>query len=328
MKKIIITGLFALIVVLAVWHFSMTVKSYKYTQPVLPETFDEFYSQKLKRSSELNVRPKNEEKLIRYADKTPLAILYIHGYGASRAEGEYVVDKISKTLRANTYYLRLPGHGTNVEEQSQTMGKEHLDEAITTLTMMRKLGDKVIVIGTSMGGVVATYIAAENPELIDAMILSAPAYQFASAMAKAAAFYPLFTLVTTVMERSPSFPIPAEKDNWSLYWYSNQYMKSLKQLYQLQLLTSRNSIYRNVKQPVMMIYYYKDENNQDSAASVSDMRKAYRSFNNGIPDRFSKEVPVDTGGHVLLSKYVKIAPDYDMITREAVSFINGPGWNK
>jgi len=327
-KRKIIIGLSAVIILLTGWHFAMTDGSYTYTPAVLPPTFEEFYAQQLQKSKDLNVRPNNEERLIKYAEKTPIAILYIHGYGASRAEGEFVVDRISKTLKANTYYLRLPGHGTNVEEHVKTTGKEHLDQVMTTLRMMRTLGDKVIVIGTSMGGVLGTYIAAENPGLIDALILSSPAYQFASPSAKTAAFYPMFKLVTTFMVWAPSSPIPPEKDNWSLYWYPKNYMRSLRQLYQLQAIVSKDSVYRKVSQPVMLQYYYKDKDNQDTAASVADMKKAYKTFNNGTPNRLSREVPFDKGGHVLFSKYSTTKPDFDKVTKESVDFINSLGWNK
>jgi len=321
-KKKLITGFAVLIVLLTAWHLIMTSGSYTYSSTVLPSTFDEFYKMKLNKSKELNVRPRNEERLIRYAVKTPIAILYIHGYGASRAEGEHVVDRISAMFKANTYYLRLPGHGTNIDDHAKTTGKEHLDEVITTLKMMCTLGDKVIVIGTSMGGVLGTYAAAEYPELVDALILNSPAYQFASTPAKMAAFYPMFKLVTTLMERAPSFPIPAAEDNWSLYWYYDDYMRALRQLYQLQKLTSKEPVYSRVTGPVLLQYYYKDENNQDTAASVPDMKRAYKSFNKGTPNPLSREIPYDVGGHVLLSKYVLTPPDFDRVTKDIADFIN------
>lgn len=328
MKKKFIIGLTAVVVLLTGWHFIMTCESYTYSPSALPASFEEFYKIKLQKSKELNARPKNEERLIKFADKTPIAILYIHGYGASRAEGEYVVDRIAEKFKANTYYLRLPGHGTNADDHAKTTGREHLDEVLTSLRMMRMLGDKVIVMGTSMGGVLATYAAAEYPELVDALIIGSPAYQFASTPAKMAAFYPMFKLVTTLMERSPSSPIPAEADNWSLYWYPDEYMRALRQLYQLQALTSNDAVYNKVTQPVLLQYYYKDKDNQDPAASVPDMKKAYKSFNNGKPHLLSREIAHDKGKHVLFSKYTPVQPDFDRVTKVTADFIDSLGWSK
>ncbi|MEO1224073.1 MAG: hypothetical protein AAFX92_07575, partial [Pseudomonadota bacterium] len=58
----------------------------------------------------------------RLADKSENldgVLLYIHGFGASRGEGEYVFDRVAEKYRANTYYMRLPGHGTNKEDHAQ-----------------------------------------------------------------------------------------------------------------------------------------------------------------------------------------------------------------
>ncbi len=325
MKRKSIFILAFLIIVLTGWHMVMTDGSYTYTPVELPQTFDEYYQEKLKLSKELNVRPGNEERLIRYKAKTDIAILYIHGYGASRAEGEYVIDRISKTLKANTYYLRLPGHGTNVEEHADTEGKDHLDEALTALKMMQLLGDKIIVVGTSMGGVAGTYLAAEYPELVDALILSAPAYQFAQLMPRAAGFYPLFKVITTFMERSPSEPAP-EGNDFYLYWYKNGYLRALRQLYQLQAIAGNEKIFNKVTQPVMLQYYYKDKDNQDNAASVAHMQKAYKGFNNGIAHKQSRETAFTKGGHLLFSEYAYSPPDYDIVEKETLDFINSLGW--
>lgn len=325
MKRKSIIVLAFLIIALTGWHMIMTDGSYTYTPADLPETFDEYYKEKLRLSKELNVRPGNEEKLVRYKDKTDIAILYIHGYSASRAEGEYVIDRIAETFKANTYYLRLPGHGTNVEDHAAAEGKEHLDEALTALKMMQLLGDRVIVTGTSMGGVIGTYLAAEYPELIDALILSAPAYQFAQIMPRAAAFYPLFKVITTFMERAPEKIVP-EGHDWPLYWYTNQYLKALRQLYQLQAIAAREEIFRKVEQPVLLQYYYKDENNQDTAASVAHMREAYKAFNNGTAHKLSRDTAFTKGGHILFSKYALPPPDFDAVEKETLDFINSLGW--
>ncbi len=152
---------------------------YKPGPPPEFTTFDEFYKYKLAKSRELNVRPGNEEKLIRKSPgKTPIAILYIHGFGASRAEGEEVVDKIADTFSANTYYLRHPGHGTTPEDHRDRVYYDYLEEGRVALKMTRLLGDKVIVIGSSMGGLVATHLAAQYPEDVSGLVLASPFYDF------------------------------------------------------------------------------------------------------------------------------------------------------
>ena len=69
------------------------------------------------------MRPNNEERLVwpqgtLIAAGTATAILYIHGFGASRAEGEASVEPIAQALQAVTYYTRLPGHGGDLERHA------------------------------------------------------------------------------------------------------------------------------------------------------------------------------------------------------------------
>ncbi|TIM18210.1 MAG: alpha/beta hydrolase, partial [Mesorhizobium sp.] len=43
--------------------------------------------------------------------RTPLAIVYIHGFSASKGEVRPLPDEVADELDANLYYTRLTGHG-------------------------------------------------------------------------------------------------------------------------------------------------------------------------------------------------------------------------
>ena len=43
--------------------------------------------------------------------KTPLAIVYIHGFSASKGEVRPLPDKVASALGANLFFTRLTGHG-------------------------------------------------------------------------------------------------------------------------------------------------------------------------------------------------------------------------
>ena len=45
--------------------------------------------------------------------KTPISIVYIHGFTASSEEVRPLPDKIASDLRANLFFTRLTGHGRN-----------------------------------------------------------------------------------------------------------------------------------------------------------------------------------------------------------------------
>lgn len=321
-RKILIFSL-ALFTLFFTAPYNFYVFPYEYSPSSLPTTFEEFYAQKLAESKARNVRPGNEERLVRYSpQKTPLAFLYIHGYGASRAEGEYVLDKIAAHFKANTYYLRLPGHGTTKEDHKKTTAKDHLDTAISSLLMMEKLGEKICVVGTSMGGLIATYLAAQYPEKIACTILVSPFYNFATSSARLANCNPIFRIfvILNPMRVSPR-PVPPEEDNWTKYWYREQYYISLNQLLDLKRMIAKREIYEKITTPVLLLYYYKDEENQDMTASVPAMKDAFARFGKSKqPHPLNTAVAIENGSHVLMSKYSET--DEKKVITTTIDFIN------
>lgn len=322
MKKKIALAVLLITVVAYTVHYNFCIPSYQYLENPLPARFDDFYAQRLAQSAALHARPGNEERLVRYAPgKTPLAILYIHGYGASRAEGEFILDKISSQLKANTYYLRLPGHGTNKEDHKNASPKDHLDTVITALRMMDRLGEKTIVVGTSMGGLLATYLAAHYPEKMAGVVLVSPFYNFPGAVPRLVNHYPIFRLFVALNPvRVSSHPVPPQEDNWTKYWYREQYFISGKQLIGLARMIARDEVFEKVSVPVLLLYYYKDEMHQDDTASVAHMKHAFALFGKAkSPHPLNRAVPIADGSHVLMSKYSKT--DEKIIVTETLDFI-------
>ncbi|GAB4220618.1 MAG: alpha/beta hydrolase [Spirochaetota bacterium] len=320
MKKFFIALAIVIVVLIAIDAYQSHI-TYTYTPKKLPATFDEYYQMKLKESKEKGARPHNEEKLLKFADKTKIAMLYIHGYGASRGEGEYVIDTIAKKLKYNTYYLRLPGHGTNMDDHKNTEYYQLLDTAIEAAQMTKLLGDKLVIIGTSMGGAIATYIAAEHPDIPDAVILVSPFYRFANPVGNALLFRPFFkTVLLFAKYRERHDPYDDPNDNWTMYWYAKNYWASLHSLLDMSDLIARDDVYRKVSCPVLLLYYYKDNEHKDGSAQVEAMLEAYDIFNNGKPNPLSRKIAVEDGDHVLLSKYVK--SDWGKAEKAITDFLN------
>jgi hypothetical protein len=116
-------------------------------------------------------------------------------------------------------------------------------------------------------------------------------------------------------------PVPKKEDNWTCYWYREQKMEALEQVVSMRNLVAKNSVFRKVSQPVLMLYYYRDKENQDTTASASQMRKAFAEFGKMVKrDPRSRAVPVVNGQHVLLSKYVK--SDWGRAEKQITSFIS------
>lgn len=285
------------------------------------QSFDVYLENRLEEAARLNARPGNEERLIRYAEKTPIAFMYVHGFGASRAEGELVMDEIASRLQANTYYLRLPGHGTDMEDHRSVVMSDYLDYAVDALIMMEKLGDKVIVVGTSMGGLISTYLAAHHPDRVDALVLASPFYEFNDRTGNVLGLPGGLSLAELVnggeiRDSSRDPKNPRSVDGYEKYWYTTQYMSALVPLYDLKAYISRSATFEAVRCPTLMLYYYKDEQNQDPTADVDAMLEGFAQFD---AHPLNRSVAIEDGAHVLLSKYVRT--DKERVTAEILQFV-------
>lgn len=103
-----------------------------------------------------------------------LGILFLHGYTGGRYELlpliEYLSDRYDFVLEAPEY----PGHGLNllIKDTNEDMWFER---AQASYELLRQKVDKVIIIGFSMGGVIAGLLSKVNQP--DKLVLIAPAYE-------------------------------------------------------------------------------------------------------------------------------------------------------
>lgn len=294
----------------------------------LSQSFDSFYKKRLEETKALHGRSGSEEKLIRFSPgKTEYAILYVHGFGASRAEGEETVDKIASTLKANTYYLRLPGHGTNNEDHRDTPFTEYLRAAEESLLMMDKLGNHVILMGTSMGGLISVYLAGKYPDKIKDLVLFSPFFDFAVPAGKIF-FYPggmtIGELVQGKIRKSPAKkPDDGIGEHYYEYWYKDQYLSAITHVSNATKFVLGEHSLEKIKVPTLLIYYYKDKDHQDKTASVPAMLKAYDKIGGEAPNSLNEKLQIEDGSHVLTS--IHVDSDKEKIRKGVLDFLNKTG---
>ncbi|MEI8700742.1 alpha/beta hydrolase [Mesorhizobium sp. ISC15] len=93
--------------------------------------------------------------------RTPLAIVYIHGFSASKGEVRPLPDEVADELDANLYYTRLTGHGQGGAAMAEGSVNAWINDYEEALAIGRAIGDKVIVIATSTGGSLAAWAATQ-----------------------------------------------------------------------------------------------------------------------------------------------------------------------
>ena len=96
--------------------------------------------------------------------KTPLSLIYIHGFSASAEEIRPVPDRLATALGANLFYTRLRGHGRGSAAMDEATIADWMDDMGEALAIGRRLGEKTIVISSSTGGTISA-VAALDPML-------------------------------------------------------------------------------------------------------------------------------------------------------------------
>jgi esterase/lipase len=110
--------------------------------------------------------------------KTPIAIVYVHGFSASKYEVRPVPDKVAQALGANLYFTRLAGHGQDGPAMANATVNNWANDFAESVAIGKMIGEKVIIVSTSMGGGLATW-AASDPKFskdIAGLVFISPNY--------------------------------------------------------------------------------------------------------------------------------------------------------
>lgn len=277
--------------------------------PVPPADADAWLADKVAESASIGVSPQGKERIARATEgRSEVAFLFVHGFGATRGEGEYVVDAIAQDWSANVYYARLPGHGQDKQAHAAATAEEWLAASAEALGVANALGDRVVVVGASTGSAIATWLAATYPDRVHALILTSPFYDYPEGWTA-----PLLnsrggvTLASLALgrERDCNLYDPRKQPGYEDHWQTVQMYSILGQLERLRRHCARPEVFAAVTQPTLMMMHYASYDEHDTVVSIPAMRAAYASFNGGRPHSKSRLVAVRDGNHVLLSEYVR-----------------------
>jgi alpha-beta hydrolase superfamily lysophospholipase len=91
--------------------------------------------------------------------RTPWAVVYVHGFSATRLETAPVADNIAASLGANAFHTRLTGHGLTAEAMGKATLQDWLADITEAVHIGQQLGERVLLIGCSTGATLATWLA-------------------------------------------------------------------------------------------------------------------------------------------------------------------------
>ena len=113
--------------------------------------------------------------------RSEYAIVYLHGFSASRQEISPVTERVADLLSANVFYPRLTGHGRSADAMRDGSVEKWQQDTRNAYATAQQLGDKIIVISTSTGATLATWLAAQTfSSALVANVMVSPNFGIAS----------------------------------------------------------------------------------------------------------------------------------------------------
>jgi pimeloyl-ACP methyl ester carboxylesterase len=285
----------------------------KYTSPVLNKSLPEILLNgdslgTFVRNNELKVagiKEDNEARIIWANDslknKTPFAVVYLHGFSASQGEGTPIHTDFAKRYGCNLFLSRLYAHGINSNQALIDMTPENLvNSAKEAIAIGKKLGEKVILMSTSTGGTLSLYLAGGDPD-IAGIILYSPNIQINNPFVKLVTG-PWGLRIGRLFAGGENFNYPVESREDSIYWNKTYRVEAVMYLQTLVDLTMNKTTFAGINQPVFLGYYFKDEKNQDPTVKVDAMLEMFNELGTRENKKMKQAFP-EAGKHVIGSKY-------------------------
>ena len=132
-----------------------------------PNSIGSNINEYLKKTEEhlLDIKEGVEKKIIwanEINTKTPISIVYIHGFTASSEEVRPLPDKIASDLNANLFFTRLTGHGRNPGAMELCSIPNWIRDLHEAIEIGSRIGEKVILLSSSTGGTISVTSALDK----------------------------------------------------------------------------------------------------------------------------------------------------------------------
>ncbi|MBX9734040.1 MAG: alpha/beta hydrolase [Chitinophagaceae bacterium] len=270
--------------------------------PPIPQ-LDSFIANKEKQHK---IKENNEARIIWANDslkqKTNYAIVYLHGFSASQEEGNPVHRNIAKKFGCNLYLSRLAEHGIDTVDALINFTADKLwESAKEAYAIGKQLGDTVILMGTSTGCTVALQLAAAYPE-VGGLILYSPNIAINDPNAHLLN-NPWGLSIARMVKKSDYIVSDNQDPQHARYWNTQYCLEAAVELEELLETTMNKQTFEKVQQPLLTLYYYKDEKNQDPVVKVSAMKEMFAQVATPANKKRMVAVP-NAGAHVLASPIV------------------------
>ncbi len=167
-----------LLLLAVVWLFTPGRLRGTMQSPALPANLDAWIARSEQSADREYGLVPGTEKRITWADSTQptdYAVLYLHGFSATRQETHPLASTVAAALGANLFETRLTGHGRQRDALADVRAEDWLQDGAEALAIAAALGRRVVVIGTSTGATLAAALM-DHPLMrsVDTIVMLSP----------------------------------------------------------------------------------------------------------------------------------------------------------
>lgn len=287
--------------------------------PTIPADAAALESYVAAQEAQHKLKPDNQARIIWFSDsarqKTKYAVVYIHGFSASQEEGDPVHYEFAKKFRCNLYLHRVADHGIDTTEPLLTLTADRMwQSAKEAYVVGRQLGENVILMATSTGASLALKLAGEYPNIAGLILLSP---NIAINDSKAWLLNNHWGLQIARMVKGKYNRSDDTTAAYAQYWNNKYRMEAAVQLQEFLETSMKESAFQKVKQPTLVLYYYKDEEHQDDVVKVSAIKRMFLQL--GTAENQKRQVAIPGAGNHVLGSHIR-SKDIASVQRECEKF--------
>ncbi len=233
---------------------------YEPTLPDLPDDLDSWLASSEAEAASRYPLVQDTEKRIRWQQpgvRTDVAVLYLHGFSATRQEISPVPEMVADALGANLYETRLAGHGRVSGSMLDTTAEDWLDDAAEALSIGERIGKRIVIVATSTGATLAVaMLGEERMRHVDAIIMISPNFGPIDSSAKWVT-RPGGLLLTRLLAE-PTQVWQAQNEEQERFWSTSYPTAAAIEVMRL-VDRARSSLSRAFSQNVLMFYSLGDK---------------------------------------------------------------------